>query len=179
MSLLIGGFLFYTSPDPAQGQCLLAGSNVLSVTAVGATFINGDDPRLLGFADGCRLVIHPNGGVATFGIEIEASLPSTLPSPVTVDVKFQSNEGAAAPVELHLRRAGQIIGSFDLVTRWSLEADGTTDKTIDLTALAGRLGADISEYIHPGNRLVFRLMGFPVMTTGGNCDESFEFDRGG
>ena len=175
----IGALLLALPAEHAAAQCSLTDSNVESVTAFNAQFTNGGDPRLLGSADGCRIKIHPNIGSMNFGIEIVASLPSTLPDPVKVHVKFHSNEPNAAPVELHLQRAGQTSGDFDLIKRWSLESDGTTDRMINLTRLANNANANISDYIHPGNLVVFRLIAFSGMIAHGNCDESLEFDRGG
>lgn len=171
----IGSVLLLFSAQPAIGQCIVADSHVVSVDTVNAAFMSDSAPHRLGSPDSCTIKIHPDLGIQSFGLEIEVDLSLPLPDPVKIHVNFYSAEPMAAPVELYVKHSDQ---SFDRFKRWSLEPDGTTDKIFNLSHLASNLGTDISRYIHSGSHITFRLMAFPVMLAGSNCDESYEFDCG-
>jgi len=151
----------------------------MEVRAIHADLTEDSNPRLLGASDGCSIKLHPDGSDIKYGIEIEISVPNPLPDPFKIDLKLQYMGGFATRKHLSLKRSVPVASDFDEIKSWLTDSNGRLEKTANLTNLTTQFGTDILDYILPGDRLIFRLEGYAVHIFTGNCDESYEYDRGG
>ncbi|MEM7586422.1 MAG: hypothetical protein AAF560_23730 [Acidobacteriota bacterium] len=160
--------------------CAVGSDDVVSVSPVNGTMIGSGNPRFLAASDDCKIKVEPLDGVDSYGIEVELQVPSPIPNPYIIELDAQYLGDVATQVKLSVRRAVAPLASDpDVLETWLTDPSGRLQKTVNLTALIASDGGDISDYIQAGNRLEYQLEGRLVHTMGGNCEEAFEYDRGG